>query len=347
MKNSNEFIVPRCFAPRGRNGGRLCALILSCLSLRALLNRSNSEKGLASLAGVVDNMCESAWKGFSPRPLKDYSGSVDLVVSHCEGDLHSVTDLIASHRVHKVHVYSKCTQPNLKGIPAITVVQRLQNRGRCDHTYAHHIVTKICNSPRPSAESKVVLFMKDTNRVHQQAERHSISDMVRAAAGDQGFSCGLTPLVTDKHFRYTNLSSWHDVNTLRRFSMNHYKNGIYNDSSANFRSSYINFGEWLDSIGMVFTTDPIPVCYGGVFAVKYEQFSNDVCSVLQSALRSLNRADNIEESHYMERLWAALLINADFMMHISSNIPRIARGFIHKEYYGYLGTYHGCRKVAP
>jgi len=321
------------------------ASLVGFLTMKAVkkLDRMNSKSLACDYTTTRNDICDNWWRGIAPRPLKAYSQGVDVVLSYCQGDpSNHIAEVAASQRVERVFIYSKCSKLNASNIPAGAVFRTLQNKGRCDHTYAHHILTQICQRSGEQHKSKVILFLKDTNKIHQQAKRNSMEDMIRTAADDQGFACGLIPLVTNGKFGYKDLSYWHSVNEMREFKMSHYNKGVYEDSSKYFRSSYSNLGEWLDVIGTTFHTDPIPVCYGGVFAVKYKQFTDEVCRVLGAAIHGLERADNIEEGHYMERLWAALLTDTGVAQRVSLMIPARATGFIKKETFGYLGTYYGC-----
>lgn len=51
----------------------------------------------------------------------------------------------------------------------------------------------------------------------------------------------------------------------------------------------------------------MPVCYGGGFATTREAVQQIAPETWRAIAESMERADNIEESHYMERTWAALL----------------------------------------
>merc|ERR1712232_1481808 len=49
-----------------------------------------------------------------------------------------------------------------------------------------------------------------------------------------------------------------------------------------------------------------PVCFGGLFAASVSQIEKGK-SIWGNLENKLTRGDNIEESHFTERLWAALL----------------------------------------
>lgn len=50
-----------------------------------------------------------------------------------------------------------------------------------------------------------------------------------------------------------------------------------------------------------------PICYGGGFATTREAVQQIAPETWRAIAESMERGDNIEESHYMERTWAALL----------------------------------------
>ena len=55
------------------------------------------------------------------------------------------------------------------------------------------------------------------------------------------------------------------------------------------------------------TQTVVPVCYGGVFLTTYSQIDVPPQGLWRKLATSLTRDDNIEEGHYAERSWAALL----------------------------------------
>jgi hypothetical protein len=51
----------------------------------------------------------------------------------------------------------------------------------------------------------------------------------------------------------------------------------------------------------------LPVCYGGGFVATRSAVHRVPVIAWRRIVESLSRGDNVEESHYMERMWAALL----------------------------------------
>ena len=51
------------------------------------------------------------------------------------------------------------------------------------------------------------------------------------------------------------------------------------------------------------------MCYGGIFATSVENIYKQDMTMWMKLEMSLARGDNIEEGHFVERSWAALLSN--------------------------------------
>eukprot|EP00541_Cyclophora_tenuis_P015671 CAMPEP_0116563122 /NCGR_PEP_ID=MMETSP0397-20121206/12550_1 /TAXON_ID=216820 /ORGANISM="Cyclophora tenuis, Strain ECT3854" /LENGTH=154 /DNA_ID=CAMNT_0004089515 /DNA_START=82 /DNA_END=546 /DNA_ORIENTATION=- len=58
---------------------------------------------------------------------------------------------------------------------------------------------------------------------------------------------------------------------------------------------------------IVFPQNVTEVCYGGSFVVEPHRFDVLNETIWQKLQMTLQRGDNIEESHHMERTWAAVL----------------------------------------
>ena len=82
---------------------------------------------------------------------------------------------------------------------------------------------------------------------------------------------------------------------------------------APFLSSHTNLGGYLDALNITCYADPglaqdiVPVCYGGSFAASVENIYNIDIKTWKKIEDTLARGDSIEEGHFMERSWAALL----------------------------------------
>jgi len=315
----------------------LCTVILYFVFVHRLFSKTKK----VGRSHCRSQFCCSTWLGLEPKVNNSAvrSASVDVVISHCLGNLSDILQQLRSlEEIRDIFVYSKCGK---SAASETAWSHTLPNVGRCDHTYAHHILSHVCG--KRQATSGMVLFMKDTARVHQQAYESGFNNMIATSSGTSGFGCGLIPAtISYKAFPYEDLGIWHDRDTLRTFRMAKYDNGVYADHSRVFSSSFKDFGSWLDHVGAELPHGPIPVCYGGSFVVKYTQFTPQKCRVINSSFPFLKRADNIEEGHFMERLWAALLTSEVFVQSNAARVHDASAGFIKTETLGYIGTYYGC-----
>ena len=241
------------------------------------------------------------------------------MVAYCDGDLEEVWTTIRkleqqsdAYVICEVYLYAKCsTALTLAKVPPHVRIIHLPNVGRCDHTYLHHIVSTLYRD-ESSKPSDVVLFLKDSNTVHQPGyDTVSVDAMLqRAAKKEVAFACGLMP---GSFGKYRALSSWHDAKTLLEFKKSRYSNVasmLEMRDMAAFEGDFRNMKEWLEKTTKISTPrdgDIMQVCYGGVFATSVYSIRRWEHSMWVRLKHSLERGDNIEESHFMERTWAYLL----------------------------------------
>ena len=178
--------------------------------------------------------CDTDWLGIPQAQNSDSIRShiirIQIVVAYCDGDLEEVWTTIRkleqqsdAYVIRGVYLYSKCsTALTLANAPPHVRIIHLSNVGRCDHTYLHHIVSTLYRD-ESSKPSDVVLFLKDSNTVHQPGyDTVSVDAMLqRAATKEVAFACGLMP---GSFGKYRALSSWHDAKTLLEFKKSRYLN---------------------------------------------------------------------------------------------------------------------------
>ena len=291
--------------------------------------------------------CKHSWRlscNVPPPPFQQWA-LAEMVVAHCTQSITKLPSLVASLEkssrvlVTSIHVYSKCgvrpgAMPELRlqsGLRKVKLnLNVLANVGRNDHTYAHHLA----RSTQPLPE--LLLFVKDTtiaetvqrNLDGSLARMDSFVDMTDVAlrARMDGFGCGRCPA--------SDWSIWHAEAWFWEFYMEQIHKpaheqrvrasgrrrelNITRRDDAPFEAPVRPLGAWLRATG-VFASDVasrirtawrwlVPVCYGGTFAVRSDRVSAVPTDVWASVERALRRGDNIEEGHYMERMWAALLM---------------------------------------
>lgn len=259
----------------------------------------------------------SLFRGEVPRNTWEENLSkvkqVSLVISHCDKPLGWITNFTKGFTIDKIWVFSKCDKEVIDA-PNGSIILKLPNIGRCDHTYAHWMnkYLPLHQNSSISEREDIVVFMKDN---HHQRERgmwgnRTFGELLGLAATN-GFGCMVPsnlmhkklPPNTSVFFRYDILRSFYFVADA------HIRES--RDSMIGFKDArFKNIGEWIDKLSLstiAVASNLVPVCIGGVFAVTNSQMKKQPRQSWGAIEKSLSRGDNIQEGHFAERLWAALL----------------------------------------
>lgn len=252
-------------------------------------------------------------------------GRVHLVVSHCNKNLGWLPAYVNMTAFETITIISKCGVLPTPTYGARTVT--LPNLGGCDHAYAWWMLNVALADGGRLDDDDLVLFMKDSHHVpklYNYILSLALANITFQAANANGFACAVRPGLRssqqargselrprDISWQGTSISVFAQTAALDRFSLGHYKRAgvqkVPTDLDAQpFKSSHKNLGAWRRHVGMNWTSPVVSVCYGGMFAAKVKNIKSHR-HALQQALDSLSRANNLEEGHFMERSWAALL----------------------------------------
>ena len=217
---------------------------------------------------------------------------VTVVVSHCNTSLHTVSRILRIVNIHvsSVYIYSRCgIVPDYTGPGAVTRIED-DNRGSCDRVYWRHLVSSYA-----AATSGPTIFIKDTaytSAIHQPGGVWRDMRTLIEEAKRNNFACGM-------YFEWANASIvWHDRVDLYRFEIDNYKGN-------RIRSHFSNIGDWWQRHSEVFLPwrgEHVPVCYGGVFAIRQLPHSTTAHRQI------LHDLSNQEVNHFMERSWARLFL---------------------------------------
>lgn len=260
----------------------------------------------------------------------EYLTTAEIAISQCSYPLDFLPQVVAdiegrNGRLHltRITAYLKCGQtPAVPVLPASSAtmhVQRLPNVGRCDHTWAHHFAENYATL------ADVVLLLKDSHFVYPIERLRALAVGVTDALEQTrmgGFACFRSPELSP--------SRWHMRQEVMSFRMARYasaallspaaataaRDRLTSSNNARFTSPYDMFqflAKALDEEELLrlLEQDIVPVCYGGTFSVTRRRV-HSVSLATFERLRSLmdRGVDSIEEGHYMERAWAALLAPA-------------------------------------
>ena len=267
---------------------------------------------------------------------------VEVVVSHCNTPLHWLSTLRSELSgcgvdVRSIRIYSKCGRPPV-GAPANATVVSLPNVGRCDHTYAHHM------AHQHAFLEPLVLFVKDSMHSGAWGKRTDLKVPichVAAIAHVRGMGCHRRPWLKSRYSfvsmrskRPDIWSDYHITAAVKRWRLGASYNRRHdqlvaarragcNGSCASppdapFASPSANLAAWLRTVEHTLPErqrgglaalgcELVPVCYGGNFAASRERIQAVPRERWMAYARALARGNNIEEGHFMERMWAALL----------------------------------------
>lgn len=270
-----------------------------------------------------DPECGGLWKadavGGNAREFKH----IHFVIAHCNHTLDWLMKFSRDFQDLNIQstIISKCGKEGATEIDeALTVptIVSAPNVGGCDHSYAHWLHLLVQGKvPQLSDSTDVIVFLKDTDRVaaniHQPGKFRTLEEMLRITS-QTGFSCGMEPTKPGWHTKNKKpavISAYHDTSILQKFVLKRYgrwKSGLNNTEKAKgFKSDFKDLGEYHDVLQINMPQNLTQVCYGGSFSVSMKAIQRQPAEVWAKLEMSLSRGNNIEESHFVERTWAALL----------------------------------------
>ena len=297
-----------------------------CLAPVALLALFACATALSSCTGSCARCdkfarAQAEWEHAPPLDAARVTTSTaDIVVAHCKHNvlrwLPDVRAAVAAHglKLQRVIVYSKCGRADeLAHAPELrdAEVVRLPNVGRCDGTYAYHLAR------RYDSLADVVLFVKDSTWDYPLDELRALVrpvSSVLALAQRHGFGC----------FRAPDLGSsqWAVRRELFKFRLPSYvsaeqlalqRRNVSVGTVAQLAPFAAEMGmcefaaRALGSVSALLDRPFVPLCYGGSFVTTAERVRAHPRETYRRLDALLSRGDSIEEGHYAERLWAAIL----------------------------------------
>lgn len=225
---------------------------------------------------------------------------------------------------------TKCGKP-VVGAPDSAKIVRLENVGRCDHTYAHFMANYHSETKAIPGGDFVVFFKDNDNSHRNHYSRHKKLNEMLPLADEFGFSCHEeTNWVWSENNHLLDpicqISFFHDWDGLQNFKVEEYSR-LRRDDNLQFRSQNGDrLGEYAEKMGIkpphfsgvrsaaAIDADRgnhqraiVPVCYGGNFIVQSDQILNRDPGFWEQIESSMTRSNNIAEGHFMERLWGTIL----------------------------------------
>ena len=197
-----------------------------------------------------DSQDDALWRGArfhetNTPDLDTRTARIDLVVSHCDRPVDWIFEWADPLGFRNTTIYSKCGKPVVGAPPGAKIV-RLENVGRCDHTYAHFMANYPSDGSSSSQQqhSDFVLFLKDNDNSHRSHYgRHKSLDELMSLTNEFGFACheesnwiwsqrifdqsGVHPICE--------ISYYHGWDNLREYAVEKYAR-LRRDANAQFQS---------------------------------------------------------------------------------------------------------------
>jgi hypothetical protein len=196
----------------------------------------------------------------------------------------------------------------LRVVKAVRAVVNLPNVGRCDHTYAWHILKRLQwdarasdpqaqepGSPPPQGCAKYTVFLPGS--VELQARKLS-----RALQYFYGL-----PEALYENEPPVNIRTTFSKFKIKRYVASAPANRTKNPEERLFPAPQRPFGKWFDATFGKGTIGIGPSLLGGVLAGSRENIQRIPINVLKVLTAQLAMHSNPEVGHYMERLWGCLL----------------------------------------
>ena len=256
------------------------------------------------------------------------NATVDIVIAaHSQPVASMVRALVGalpSGVAPTVHVYAKGPALDGKGArrqleaalartaaprARLVVHTGMENVGRCDHTYLHHIVENY------DSLADATLFVKDTTAAHSHLGVFAkVLTFARRLPRSFRFWCARVFSAASSNFTMDGYSS-ELCHSDRRFSNARVVSKRLAHCYANesfVRSPLRPLGAWMDThavrrVRWAPQRLRVPFCAGGTFAASRAGVRSTPRATYEALRRALSKADNLEEGHYMERSWSSVM----------------------------------------
>ena len=215
----------------------------------------------------------------------------DLVISYYKEKLDWLKEFEGTAFRH-IYIYTKGVEPAPPFQSDKFVIRKLENIGRCDHTYVYHIYKEWTNL------ADVTVFATGSGHLpHKNGNLRFIipkvfetKDSVFRVMKEPGFIHK-----TKEDLDNFKIDSWRATNVSNQ--ENSSKNAL---SQSNIRP----FGKWYESLfpGIELRH----VAYGGVFAVSKKHIHNRKRAFYKKIVDMFPNHPNPEMGHYIERAWLSI-----------------------------------------
>jgi hypothetical protein len=223
---------------------------------------------------------------------------INIVVSRYNEDLNWINN--EPFNRYFIICYNKGINDNFK-INSPHKIVKLNNVGKCDHTYLYHIINNYDNL------SDYIIFLPGSNNLHYKYLK-SINLI--------NYIEYYNKLVNIGTFTDSNIKSLFYNFKLNSYKTSHKDNYKLNNNTEIEKSKIRPFGKWYEhhfnNINVNFYT------WWGIFAITKKIVHQHPKEYYEKLLEEINYSDNPEVGHYIERSWFAIfypVTNCKFINH--------------------------------
>ena len=229
----------------------------------------------------------------------------------------------------RVSIYSKCGRvPEKPDVRVPVSISEEENTGRNDQTWAlhfarrsaarHHARTHACaharTAPPPISALRygqladLVIVVKDTHFDYPVPAFAALAvpfDTLLDEIDTRSFACARRADSEN--------SVWHARDALWQFRLSDYRSALESTATTDFSPAAMDMAAFLqaslapEEFARLADEALHPVCYGGSFVVRRSSVAKIRRETWSRLADALSRYDNLEEGHFLERAWAALL----------------------------------------
>ena len=214
------------------------------------------------------------------------SHQIELVIARYNENLNWVN--MDPFDKYPVYVYNKGPNDNYTVNNKNVRIQKLNNVGKCDHTYLYHIIENYDNL------ADVTVFLPGSvNMNYKIGKAKKIMSELKQKLGSVFIGNYMSNV--KKHFYKFQLNDWKTTN----------KENYKENTEQKLQLSKIRpFGKWYENkFGDIQITH---LSFGGIMAISKEHILQHSKQYYKDLIKDLDNSSNPEAGHYFERAWEAV-----------------------------------------
>jgi hypothetical protein len=212
--------------------------------------------------------------------------SIDIVISRYNENLEWLIEINEGY--FNIIVYNKGVNDNFIKLPNMTII-KLDNVGRCDHTYLYHVINNYHNL------ANITVFLPGSGNMEFKLTKiKKLTILIKKYNSAVFLPDVVLDSVKDNQYNFT-LSDWMSSDI---------QNRELNPESNTELSKIRPFGKWYEYYFNDITIHGIS--YWGIFSIDKRDILQHSKEYYENLIKQLCNSSNPEAGHYFERSWSAV-----------------------------------------